>query len=509
MLDYDFLSTTLKVYWLLPGKGLSDGLHVILSDEDTVVMKLVAHKVKKFMLYYDHYNYVATSSFADDIVMHPVSSLPKVMSPSKAGHIPKTQGERLPDFYSNIPQCSASEGHIEDVTPCDGEVSSDSDFVDSDNDIAFEDDDLFYDNVDDQVIDEGAGQGKKISKGKRLAGSSDMAEHREWDEISTDEEDLQLPDSDEEGDVSRNLSSFRPEDMCNPKLKLGMKFSTVEVLRKAIIEYSLKNRVEITMPKNDRTRVQAHCADGCPWLLYASLDNRVHCFVVKKYVGQHRCQKKWALKRCTAKWLAEKYKEKFRADEKMSLKNFAKTVQLEWNFTPSRSKLSRARAMAVKTVHGDEVEQFKKLWAYGHELRRSNPGSSLYINLNDGIFSTLYMSLDACKRGFLIGCRPVICLDGCHIKTKFGGILLTAVGIDPNDCIFPIAMAVVEVESLQTWKWFLNTLKEDLAIDNTSPWTIMTDKQKVCLLTAFSWTIQYTNPAFSNCILCILCKCRA
>jgi hypothetical protein len=56
---------------------------------------------------------------------------------------------------------------------------------------------------------------------------------------------------------------------------------------------------------------------------------------------------------------------------------------------------------------------------------------------------------------------------------------LTAVDIDPNDCIYPIAIAVVEVESKATWKWFMQTLKEDLGIINTYPWTVMTDKQKV------------------------------
>ena len=56
---------------------------------------------------------------------------------------------------------------------------------------------------------------------------------------------------------------------------------------------------------------------------------------------------------------------------------------------------------------------------------------------------------------------------------------MTAVGIDPNDCIYPIAMAVVEVECKDSWLWFLNTLKSDLGIESTYPWTVMTDKQKV------------------------------
>jgi len=36
--------------------------------------------------------------------------------------------------------------------------------------------------------------------------------------------------------------------------------------------------------------------------------------------------------------------------------------------------------------------------------------------------------------------------------------MLTAIGIDPNDYIYPIAFGVVEVEFLTTWKWFLETL---------------------------------------------------
>jgi hypothetical protein len=106
--------------------------------------------------------------------------------------------------------------------------------------------------------------------------------------------------------------------------------------------------------------------------------------------------------------------------------------------------------MIMRQIHGDEELQFNSQWDYGQELRRSNPRSSFSLNLVDGRFNTCYMSFDACKRGFISACRPVIYLDGCFLKTKYVGQLLE-VGMDPNDCIFPIAMVVVEVESFLSW----------------------------------------------------------
>lgn len=439
-------------------------------------------KVRNFVVYFDHDDNISGINW-DDIVANPIASLPKVISPTKVKYV-ENKWEKLPAFYSNLNNSAdgfgiPTNGHSGGAEDENSGSECDSDFIDSDYEVGVGDDDLFVDNADPDVIDEGVAKGKSIGKSKNaLVSKGEYVSDREGDELTSDEDELYLPESEGEGQCSKQFKPFRDEDMENPIFKVSMIFDSVELLRKAITEYSLKHRVEIRLPRNEKKRLRAECVDGCPWTVYASSDSRTKGLMVKTFNGEHNCQKKWVLKRCTSKWLASKYVENFKADQKMTLTNFARIVQKEFNITPPRTKLARARRLAMKVVLGDELDQYNKLWDYGHELRRSNPGSTFFLKLDNSLFSSIYVSLDACKRGFLAGCRPLICLDGCHLKTKYGGIMLTAVGIDPNDCIYPIAFAIVEVESLLTWKWFLETLKEDLGIENTYPWTVMTDKQK-------------------------------
>jgi hypothetical protein len=56
----------------------------------------------------------------------------------------------------------------------------------------------------------------------------------------------------------------------------------------------------------------------------------------------------------------------------------------------------------------------------------------------------------------------VIGVDSGLLKGCYRGQLLAAVGRDPNDNIYPIAIAVVEAETKDNWSWFLETLVADL-----------------------------------------------
>ena len=514
-----------KVYYCIPILAVNkNGLREIRSEHDTDQMLTflsIGHHF--FSMYVDHDNSLVAKLNVDDVVYRPVANLPPVISPRKAvqsagndGDQQEEQAELTPlnvvypeeevqdhlyqtettviqpqEEHEQQQEHAAMGAGTSETANGDSDDSQDSDFdpgslVDSDFNISDGDDDLYADNVDeDETVDqkktiEEKGKLKGEAKGKQTVQDNGRVNEKEEakEEYESEGEDLWGPDSDDE--VANKFRIFRREDLHSPKFHIGQVFVSVDLLRTAIKEYSCKNRVDIRMPVNDKKRLKVVCDEDCTWYLWASMDSRTNCFMVKKYVEEHTCSKKWNVTGFTAPFLAKKYLESFRADQDMNLRNFSRVVQKKWHMTPGRTKLQRARRLAMKIIHGDEAGQYKMLWDYANEIRRSNPGSSFFVALDDQArFNKAYMCIDACKRGFLLGCRPIIFIDGCHIKTRYRGQLLAAVGIDPNNCIFPIAIGVVEVVDKPNWCWFLERLKMDLGIVNTTPWTIMSDKQKV------------------------------
>lgn len=114
------------------------------------------------------------------------------------------------------------------------------------------------------------------------------------------------------------------------------------------------------------------------------------------------------------------------------------------------------------------------------------------------------MSLAALRNVFVAGCRHVICLDRCHLRGAHPSILLTTIGIDQNNSLIPLVLAVVEVENKDSWKWLIQELLIDLKIYKQGDWVVMSDRQKVRefnkLLFQFIISISYTT----NYLLCFL-----
>ncbi|XP_076909186.1 uncharacterized protein LOC143566337 [Bidens hawaiensis] len=91
--------------------------------------------------------------------------------------------------------------------------------------------------------------------------------------------------------------------------------------------------------------------------------------------------------------------------------------------------------MAEKKVLGDYKAQYGSLRDYIEELVRSNPG-------------------------------------------PFPRQILTAVGMDGNNGIYPLAYSLVEAETTDNWTWFLECLGDDLDLHSNSNFTFISDRQK-------------------------------
>ncbi|XP_058742407.1 uncharacterized protein LOC131614886 [Vicia villosa] len=141
----------------------------------------------------------------------------------------------------------------------------------------------------------------------------------------------------------------------------------------------------------------------------------------------------------------------------------------------------KARQIARQIVEGDSSNQFSMLWSYGADLKRASAGNTFKTNtaaLAPGLrprFGRCYLCFDGNKKAMTKTCKPFIGLDGCHLKHRYGGIMLIAVGRDPNDQYLPVAFAVVESETKDTWSWFMKLLIEDIG---DGRWCFISDQQK-------------------------------
>ena len=102
-------------------------------------------------------------------------------------------------------------------------------------------------------------------------------------------------------------------------------------------------------------------------------------------------------------------------------------------------------------------------------------------------FKRMYVRYNVQKIGFLGvgGCRPLVGLDGCHLKGKFGGHILLTTVRDENDNIFLVALDVVEQENKDSWVWFLQTFVDDIGRPNELNLVFISDRQKVIQFTYF------------------------
>ena len=64
------------------------------------------------------------------------------------------------------------------------------------------------------------------------------------------------------------------------------------------------------------------------------------------------------------------------------------------------------------------------------------------------------------------------------MKGPYGGVLISAVALDANSGLFPLAIMVAEGENKDSWNFFLYLLYSHIGENRSRPISFMTDRQK-------------------------------
>ncbi|XP_052623735.1 uncharacterized protein LOC128129082 [Lactuca sativa] len=273
---------------------------------------------------------------------------------------------------------------------------------------------------------------------------------------------------------------------------LGMKFANPLELKLCLTNYAVKNGYDLWFEKNDHQKLLAKCckykknkkSKSCPFRLWATWMKNERSFQIKSLIDRHNCARVFKFGSIVSyKWIGTHFMNDILQKPKMSIRKLKAKVSKRFNLIASVGQCRNARKYAFQQIEGTLIEHYAKTWSYGEELKRTNPGSTVKMEVDvmpDGetYFSKFYVCLKGLKDGWMEGCRRVIGVDGCFLKGICRGQLLAAIGRDANNHIYPFAWAVVAVENKESWKWFLDLLIDDIGMGVGHGLTIISDQHK-------------------------------
>lgn len=265
-----------------------------------------------------------------------------------------------------------------------------------------------------------------------------------------DFEELELIKMQKKMEVNDKLSHYK-------ELHLSITFQDLNEAKKVCNWYALATKKALIVEKSDKTRLKYKCIVGCPFVILISLDGKGPGYKVKTFKREHNCEGVLQNPIATTTTLAQYFKSKVQNNPKYKLKDMRQDLKDHFNFNSNNSKLKRAKRMALQKMQGSFLDEYNRLEAYANEIRMTNSGSDIVINLSkDGMeqgkrkFLRMYICFNALKVGWKERLRPFTGLDGTFLKGQCKGQLLVAMAQNCQNSFYPLAWVVVDKETSRT-----------------------------------------------------------
>ncbi|CAH2079452.1 unnamed protein product [Thlaspi arvense] len=260
---------------------------------------------------------------------------------------------------------------------------------------------------------------------------------------------------------------------------VGQGFESVVEFRDALQKYAVACRFGYRLRKNESNRACGVCLVGdCPWKIYASWVPSESVFRIKKFNRRHTCGgESWKSAHPKKNWVVSIIKERLQENPNQKTKNIADSIFEDFGIELSYCTIRRGIDEAKGGLHTSFKEAYKHLPLFMNKVVETNPGSMVDLVVGeDRRFQRLFLAFRSCIHGFQTGCRPLLFLDAIPFKSRYHEILLTASALDGDDGVLPVALALVDVETDETWRWFLEQVK--VSVPSLRPLTFVSDREK-------------------------------
>ncbi|CAN1153149.1 hypothetical protein LINPERHAP2_LOCUS19209 [Linum perenne] len=137
----------------------------------------------------------------------------------------------------------------------------------------------------------------------------------------------------------------------------------------------------------------------------------------------------------------------------LNTKHLVREMYASYGIHVSNRVFVLAKNEAKRILEGSLNEAYAKLRPYLLQLKKSDLEGKFVVEVDPvpgqeyALFKRIYIDFICLRKGCLMGCKKLIALDGCFLKGEVKGMILTAVGKDGNNQMFPIVWAVFEREN--------------------------------------------------------------
>ncbi|XP_076931813.1 uncharacterized protein LOC143597104 [Bidens hawaiensis] len=264
-------------------------------------------------------------------------------------------------------------------------------------------------------------------------------------------------------------------------------------------EWNIKCGKELYVVESKRDKWRAKCYSRnpkcnnnfrsdppCNWYVYAVKKKNDNMWQITRWVDSHNCygtvvgNNNRSLK---SRDIATRIVHNMREDISYPIKQIRAFIKDQFHVDISYSKAWRARKEAIERIYGSWESNFRELPQYIAALQAANPGTVvewLHAPARSSechTFTYVFWVFGPSIKTFL-HCMPVISVDGTYLKGSYRGKMLIAVTKNANKYVVPIAFAIVDEETVESWTWFFTQLWVHIAVHRGKKLCVISDRHK-------------------------------